>query len=108
MSESVKSQVRGVIYATAPRGVPMLRSKIPMAMTGASDQKTFQKSRYVYSKTLELLSVMQDRRKDGRHALCCAPATVDLEPPEHTDTHNVLVEKVDDPVEQLMSMRRKL
>ena len=31
------------------------------------------------------------------HVLLTAPCTVDLEPPQHTDTDNVLVKEVDDP-----------
>lgn len=32
------------------------------------------------------------------HSLCTTPGTVNLEPPEHADTDDVLIEEVDDHV----------
>ena len=37
-------------------------------------------------------------KRDGVCSLLTAPSTVDLEPPQDTDTHKVLIEEIDDPV----------
>ena len=36
-------------------------------------------------------------REDG-NLLCCAPSTINLEPPKHTNTHDILEEEVQDPI----------
>jgi hypothetical protein len=79
---------------------PMLRSKIPRAITGAIDQKTFQNKRYVYSKTLQT-SQLSSQQTQPSHSLCCTPPAVNLEPPKHANTHDILEEKVHNPKQPL-------